>query len=159
MENMNFDLRRLVESDIPEMQELFTSTVLNVNIEDYTKEEAEDWASCGEDAGHWKKLLSHNDFVGAFDSHGRMAGFSSMNKDGYLHSMFVHKDMQGMGVATALLSYVENIARHYGIREITSEVSITARPFFEKHGYSVVLQQKRKARRLELTNFVMLHRL
>ena len=26
-----------------------------------------------------------------------------MNKKGYLHSMFVHKDMQGKGVATQLL--------------------------------------------------------
>ena len=30
-----------------------------------------------------------------------------MNKDGYLHSMFVHKDYQCKGVATQLLSEVE----------------------------------------------------
>ena len=40
-------------------------------------------------------------------------------------------------------------------RYITSEVSLTARSFFEKKGYEVVKIQKYKANRLELTSFVM----
>lgn len=55
-----------------------------------------------------------------------------MNKDGYLHSMFVHKDFQRKGIATLLLSEVEQIAEQYGVTQITSEVSLTARTFFEK---------------------------
>ena len=41
------------------------------------------------------------------------------------------------------------------IEEITSEVSLTARPFFEKKGYVVEEEQKRKANQLSLTNFWM----
>ena len=126
----NLDIRRLAAQDIPEMRKLFRATVLTVNSKDYTKEEVEDWASCGD-------------------------GFSSMNTDGYLHSMFVHKDWQGKGVATLLLSEVEKIARGYGVHKISVEVSITARPFFEKRGYKVVKEQKAKANQLWLTNYVM----
>lgn len=136
--NPQYKLLPLEDKDIPEMQELFRSTVLNVNIRHYTKEEVEDWASCGDSVEHLKELLSHNHFIGAFDEASRMVGFSSMNKDGYLHSMFVHKDWQGKGVATQLLSEVEHIARQWGVAEITSEVSLTARPFFEKKGYEIV---------------------
>lgn len=153
--NPQYKLLPLKDKDIPEMQELFRSTVLNVNIRHYTKEEVEDWASCGDSVEHLKELLSHNHFIGAFDEASRMVGFSSMNKDGYLHSMFVHKDWQGKGVATQLLSEVEHIARQWGIAEITSEVSLTARPFFEKKGYEIVKMQKYRANKLELTNFVM----
>ena len=153
--NPQYKLLPLEDKDIPEMQELFRSTVLNVNIRHYTKEEVEDWASCGDSVEHLKELLSHNHFIGAFDEASRMVGFSSMNKDGYLHSMFVHKDWQGKGVATQLLSEVEHIARQWGIAEITSEVSLTARPFFEKKGYEIVKMQKYRANKLELTNFVM----
>lgn len=53
-----------------------------------------------------------------------------MNKNGYLHSMFVHKDCQCKGIATQLLSAVERIAKEYGVKEIKSEVSFTARAFF-----------------------------
>ena len=148
-----YKIRPLVEGDISEMQQMFRSTVLNVSLRDYTNEEVMDWASCGDDVAHWKDLLSQNCYIGAFDERDRMAGFSSMNKKGYLHSMFVHKDMQGKGVATQLLEEVEKMAVAYGVTEITSEVSLTARPFFERKGYKVVKSQKCRANKLMLTNF------
>ena len=137
------------------MQALFRTTVLTVNSKDYTKEEAEDWASCGDSVEHWKELLAENDYIGALGGQGNIIGFSSMNAEGYLHSMFVHKDWQGKGVATLLLSEVEKMARGYGVHKICVEVSITARPFFEKLGYRVVKEQKARANRLWLTNYVM----
>lgn len=151
----NLGIRRLAAQDIPEMRKLFRATVLTVNSKDYTKEEVEDWASCGDSVEHWKELLAKNDYIGALDGQGGIVGFSSMNAEGYLHSMFVHKDWQGKGVATLLLSEVEKIARRYGVHKISGEVSVTARPFFEKHGYKVVKEQKAKANRLYLTNYVM----
>lgn len=151
----NLGIRRLAAQDIPEMRKLFRATVLTVNSKDYTKEEVEEWASCGDSVEHWKELLAKNDYIGALDGQGGIVGFSSMNAEGYLHSMFAHKDWQGKGVATLLLSEVEKIARRYGVHKISVEVSVTARPFFEKHGYKVVKEQKAKANRLYLTNYVM----
>jgi putative acetyltransferase len=69
--------------------------------------------------------------------------------------MFVHKDWQGRGIATRLLAEVEGIARTYGVTVITTEVSLTARSFFEKKGYKVIKEQKCQTNRLRLTNFVM----
>ena len=155
MHGENLGIHPLTELDIPEMRELFRTTVLTVNSKDYTKEEVEDWTSCGDSVAHWKNLLAKNDYVGAIDRQGKIIGFSSMNAEGYLHSMFVHKDQQGKGVATLLLSEVEKIAREYDVHKINVEASITARPFFEKHGYKVVKEQKAKANRLWLTNYVM----
>lgn len=152
---MNYKIRPLEEKDLHDMQDLFRSTVLNVNIKDYTMEEVEDWASCGDDMEHLKELLSYNQYVGAFDEQDCLIGFSSMNKNGYLHSMFVHQDWQGKGVATLLLSEVEKIARQYKVKEITSDVSKTARPFFERKGYVVECEQKQQANRLKLTNYKM----
>lgn len=150
-----YKIRPLEEEDIPEMRELFRATVLTVNSKDYTKEEVEDWASCGDSVEHWKELLAKNNYIGALDGQGNIIGFSSINTEGYLHSMFVHKDWQGKGVATLLLSEVEKMARGYGAHKISVEVSITARPFFEKRGYKVMKEQKARANRLWLTNYVM----
>ena len=69
--------------------------------------------------------------------------------------MFVHKDFQGEGIATMLLEEIERYAITAGITRITSEVSLTARPFFEKKGYVVEKEQKRKANQLSLTIFLM----
>ena len=57
----NLGIRRLAAQDIPEMRKLFRATVLTVNSKDYTKEEVEDWASCGDSVEHWKELLAKNE--------------------------------------------------------------------------------------------------
>lgn len=148
-------MRPLTEQDIPEMQELFRTTVLTVNARDYTEDEVKDWASCGDSVEHWKELMSANSYIGAIDTQGNLVGFSSMNSNGHLHSMFVHKDWQGKGVASMLLAEVEKMARRYGVHKIVSEVSITARPFFEKRGYRIITEQKAKANKLHMTNYRM----
>lgn len=150
-----YRIRRLAENDIPQMRELFRSTVLCVNSRDYTDEECKDWASCGDSTEHWKDLLSENDYFAALDGVGNIIGFSSMNAGGHLHSLFVHKNWQGKGVGAMLLSEAERLALEYGAEKIISEVSITARPFFERHGYRTVKEQKAKANRMYLTNYVM----
>lgn len=148
-------LRPATTADIPQLRQLFTDTVLNVNIKDYTQEEVEDWASCGADDGHWQDLLTEYTFIAAVDSQDSICGFASINRSGYLHSLFVHKDRQGRGIGSLLLSEAIRIARDHGANEITSDVSITARPFFEHLGFETVREQKAKARHLELTNFHM----
>ncbi len=150
-----YGMRPLTDQDIPKVQELFRSTVLTVNSKDYTKEEVKDWASCGDSIEHWKELFAKNDYIGALDGQGNIIGFSSMDSDGHLHSMFVHENWQGRGVATRLLSEVEKMAQKYGVGKIHTEVSITARSFFEKHGYKTMKKQKQKANQLFLTNFKM----
>lgn len=150
-----YPTRTVTINDIDELRNLFRSTIQAVNIQNYTPAEIEDWASCGDCTIHWKNLLSTLYFLAALDNEGRIIGFASIRADGYLHSMFVHKDWQRKGIASQLLSEIEAYACRFGITQITSEVSITARPFFEKQGYSVEKSQKKRAKRLEMINYVM----
>lgn len=154
LRNMLF-FRSATIADISELKELFRSTVLTVNARDYTAEEVADWASCGNLPGHWEELLATLHFITACDAEGRIVGFTSIRNDGYLHSMFIHKDHQGEGIATALLQRIEAYAMEHDIQNITSEVSITARPFFESRGYVVEQEQRAQANRLKLTNYRM----
>lgn len=152
-------LRPATVADIRELRRLFQDTVLTVNAKDYTPEEVKDWASCGDSTAHWEDLLSRFHFLVALNAGKQIVGFASVNGEGYLHSMFIHKDWQRKGIASALLSEMESYAGGRGAGEIISEVSITARPFFERQGYTVRKEQKARANRLELTNFVMTKKL
>ena len=109
-------IRIALNTDIEEIQSLYRNTVLVINRRDYSQAEVEDWASCGDDP--------------SVNRQSEIVGFSSITPQGYLHSMFIHKDFQGKGVATLLLNEIERYAVAAGITRITSEVSITARPFF-----------------------------
>lgn len=151
----DYIIRPAVGSDIADMQRLFRDTVLTICRRNYTTEEVADWASCGDSVAHWEELLSEHHYIVAHHRRDDIIGFSSMNASGYLHAMFVHKSWQGMGVATALLTEVEKMARQYEASRIRVEVSMTARPFFEKRGFVIICEQKAKANRLYLTNYVM----
>lgn len=151
----NFRIRIAESSDIMALRELYMETVLKVNCRDYTQAEVEDWASCGNDIAKLARMLETHYFIVAVDRQSQITGFSSITPEGYLHSMFVHKDFQSKGIATMLLKVIEQYAKEHGMTKITSEVSLTARPFFEKRGYMVEKEQKRRANRLCLTNFWM----
>lgn len=148
-------IRKATMADVSELEELFRNTVLMVNNRDYTDEEVAEWASYGSRPGRMEELVSTLYLIVASDAEGRIVGFSSIRDDGYLHSMFVHKDHQRRGIATALLRHIESYAVEHGIAEIMSEVSITARPFFERNGYSVDYEQHVNVNRLVMTNFKM----
>lgn len=153
METLSY--RNATPADIPLIRQLFKDTVLTVNRKDYTDEETADWASCGDSTSHWKELVNSLYFIIATCPDGSLAGFAAIRADGYLHSMYVHKDRQRLGVASRLLDIMETHARLNGLTEITADVSITARPFFEKKGYTVKKEQKAKANRLYMTNYKM----
>ena len=157
LKNMNtdFTIRIAQQSDALELMSLFQETVLHINKRDYSEAEVADWASCGNDLSHIKDMIKTHYFIVATNQQSQIVGFSSITYQGYLHSMFVHKDFQGKGIATILLNEIERYATATGIMRITSEVSLTARPFFEKRGYIVEVEQKRKANQLYLTNFWM----
>ena len=151
----NFIIRAALQSDAVELKKLFQNTVLAINRRDYSQAEVEDWASCGDDLSNIEDMIKTHYFIVAVNQQSQIVGFSSITSQGYLHSMFVHKDFQGKGIATMLLEEIERYAITSGIMRITSEVSLTARPFFEKKGYVVEEEQKRKANQLSLTNFWM----
>ena len=151
----DFIIRAALQSDAVELKNLFQNTVLAINRRDYSQAEVEDWASCGDDLSNIEDMIKTHYFIVAVNQQSEIVGFSSITPQGYLHSMFVHKDFQGEGIATILLNEIEQYAITNGIIRITSEVSLTARPFFEKKGYIVEEEQKRKANQLSLTNFWM----
>ena len=151
----DFIIRAALQSDAVELKKLFQNTVLAINRRDYSQAEVEDWASCGDDLSNIEDMIKTHYFIVAVNQQSEIVGFSSITPQGYLHSMFVHKDFQGEGIATILLNEIEQYAITNGIMRITSEVSLTARPFFEKKGYIVEEEQKRKANQLSLTNFWM----
>lgn len=156
---MKILIRRAIISDLSELKELYQDTVLTVNREDYTKEEVKDWASCGNDIEHWSELLKEHHYIVAENENGMIVGFASVNDYGYMNALFVHKNFLRNGIATSLYKYVEMYAKEIGVKALTSEVSITAKPFFEKQGFQVDAQRERQANRLKLTNYKMSKRL
>jgi putative acetyltransferase len=155
---LHITISQAISADVKEITQLFYDTIQVINSKDYPKDEIDDWSSWYKDIDKWSEKLSEQFFIVAkFD--GKIIGFSSLAIDGYLDFMFVHKDFQGQGVAKSLLTELEKKASEQKNDLIYSDVSITARGFFEKHGFIVEKQQLKKSKKKELINYRMIKRL
>lgn len=144
-------IRRYQPSDCRQMAELFYQTVHSVNAKDYTKEQLDVWATGKVDLTRWGQSFSaHYTVVAILDN--MLAGFGDIDETGYLDRLYVHKDYQRRGIATAICDSLEQA---FEVEKVVSHVSITARPFFEARGYLVRKEQQVVREGISLTNYVM----
>ena len=145
------ELREYRPEDCREMGELFLDTVRTVNRRDYTEEETKAWAPGLPDLERWNRSCVDHEKLGGGEC-GGVARVGGIDPTGYLDRLYVGRDFQGRGIATAICGRLEE---HFPVERVTVCASITARPFFEGRGYRVLQAQKVLRRGVYLTNFVM----
>ena len=144
-------LREFIPSDCTQLAELFYQTVHSVNAKDCTQEQLNAWATSEVDLQAWdSSFRAHRTIVATENS--EIVGFGDMDETGYLDRLYVHKDYQGQGIASAICDELERFAAG---KTITTHASITAKPFFQHRGYRVVRKQEVIRRSVALTNLVM----
>ncbi|UTZ27835.1 GNAT family N-acetyltransferase [Vibrio campbellii] len=147
-------IRDFQEEDAPTLWALFFNTVRKVNRRDYTEQQVKAWAQEGFDSQLWlKKMISIQPFVAELD--GVIVGYSDVQPSGLVDHFFCHHEYQGQGVGRALMTHVIKQTEAKGLNRIFSEVSITARPFYEHMGFTVVNERQIEVRGATLTNYVM----
>lgn len=151
-------LRRFQDEDITQIVNLFYDTVHSVNKKDYTIEQLNVWEPPEEQVTkleRWRESMHRNITLVALVGES-IVGFSDMTSNGHLDRLYVHKDYLRQGIATALVQNLENEARKLKLTEIDTEASITAKPFFERNGYSVIHKQSVERNSILLTNYFMI---
>lgn len=144
-------IREYIPSDCEHIAKLFYDTVHCVNIRDYTEAQVNVWATGHVDLENWNQSFTeHYTLVAEKDD--VVVGFGDIDSSGYLDRLYIHKDHQGEGIATAICDKLERTVR---AGKITTHASITAKPFFENRGYTVVKEQQVERRGICLTNYVM----
>lgn len=145
-------IRPYQPADCPALAELFYNTVHTINARDYTPAQLNVWATGTVDLEAWNQsFLAHYTVVAVKDD--QIIGFGDIDKTGYLDRLYVHKDHQHQGVATAICSQLEQSVPNVSKR--TTHASITAKPFFLSRGYQVVKEQQVIRGGIALTNFIM----
>jgi putative acetyltransferase len=157
-DNQNLIIRKGEINDLPEIRHLFTETINEICKKDYDPQQLEAWKSGAENEQRWMNVIS-NQFVLIAVSDGRIAGFCTLDQGNYIDLLFVHKEYQHKGIASLLYSLIEQEALQHHEKEITADVSKTARPFFEKIGFQVVKEQTVYVKEIAMTNYKMIKHL
>lgn len=152
----DISVRVYQSTDLEAVIAIFLGAIREIASKDYDAAQIEAWAQVDRDA--WaKRRLSRPTWVALIGD--AVVGFTDLEPDGHLDMMFVHPAHQGVGVASALVETVEAAAHAQGVTRLFTEASITARPFFEARGFSVVASQRVEKRGQTLNNFRMQKRL
>jgi putative acetyltransferase len=151
------EVRKVRKGEEKELWELFYNTVHNVNTQDYDENQISAWAPDDFDVDiAIRKFREIDPFVALKE--GKIIGYADIQSDGYIDHFYCHHEFQGQGVGRTLFATLEKVADENNINKMYSNVSITARPFFEAMGFSVEKEQFIQLGDQKLKNYRMVRK-
>jgi len=148
-------IRHYCTEDTQALANIYYNTIHRINIQHYTKEQVDEWAptSSLETEGWAKKFSRTKPIIAVVED--EIVGFAAFESNGHIDCFFCHHDWIGKGVGSALMKEILQRAKNNPIHHIFSEVSITARQFFEKNGFKVVAEHISVRNGIERKGFKM----
>ena len=151
-------VRKAQLSDLSQIRQLFFDTITNVNVADYTPEQIKVWSSGVDNIERWETKFKEQLFFVATNGKA-LLGFTSLLRNNYIDHLYVSHLYLGKGIASQLVDFIEELAKEKEAKELKSDVSITALPFFEKRGYKIVQENEVKHKGEILVNFDVVKKL
>lgn len=149
------EVRPYRSEDAEDTLALFVASITETASTNYSPDQISAWARPEQrNVSEWDRAMRGRDSVVAVVDEA-IAGFSDVSADGYIDMMFVSPRFSRQGVARTLLTQLEQRAAHGGARRLSADVSITARSFFERHGFTVEKEQRAVTAGVQMTNFHM----
>jgi len=141
-------------NDLENLQKLFVDTINEVCKNDYDSKQISVWTSSVENKTRWQDILK-NQFVLVAEKNNQIIGFATLKNGNYLDLIYIHKDFQRQGIASKLYEKIEKEAKQKFQNNLTSDVSKTAKLFFEKNGFKLIKEQNLKIKNVKLINYKM----
>lgn len=148
------NIRPSIDSDVPSIVALFSESVRQIAARSYTPEQLAAWAPEPPDLKQWQSRLAHLETLVA-DFEGVIGGFIAYTCDGHIELLYTAPAFSRQGVASKLYEAAARILRSKGIRDLSTEASIEARPFFESKGFRVTQVQLAERNGTQLKRFAM----
>lgn len=159
------EIRRFEGQDAEQLAQLFHDTVRQVNLGDYTSRQVRAWAPDDLQFRDWAVCAERFTYV-AVDSavsyrarqggeQNLIVGFGELEPSGHIDCFYCHKDYQRRGVGSQIYRALEAKAGELGLNRLFTEASKTAKPFFERMGFSVIRAQQVVCRGELFTNYAM----
>lgn len=136
----DLSIRPFQIEDAAALSALYAASVRALGARDYSVAQIEAWASLTPSAEALIDRMrdGRSRLVAVIDD---IVGFIDVEADGHIDLLYVAPAAAGLGVARALLETAEALAPLSGAGRLYAEASETARPVFERLGYSVICRR------------------
>lgn len=154
MNSSKVSIRLSKLGDLKEMQKMFVDTISTICKDDYSPEQIKAWTSSIENTQRWIDKLSSQYFLVA-ELDNKMVGYASLENNNYIDLLYIHKDYQRQGIAGRLYLEIEKEAIQRKATVLSSDVSETAKRFFEKKGFKTITPKTNLIKGVEIKNYKM----
>jgi putative acetyltransferase len=152
--NISVQIRRYEPGEERALFEVYYSAIHLTASRDYTSEQIQAWAPRDLDMNLWEnRIHSINPFVA--DLNGEVVGYADLQANGYIDHFFVSGTHSRRGIGSLLMEHLLEEAKALGLSELTSDVSRTAQPLYEKFGFVLVEQRRTERRGVIIPNALM----
>ena len=152
--NISVQIRRYEPGEERARFEVYYSAIHLTASRDYTSEQIQAWAPRDLDMNLWEnRIHSINPFVA--DLNGEVVGYADLQANGYIDHFFVSGTHSRRGIGSLLMEHLLEEAKALGLSELTSDVSRTAQPLYEKFGFVLVEQRRTERRGVIIPNALM----
>ena len=131
---MSVALRPFLPADARQCAIIFRSAIEELGEEDYSEAQCEAWAAGADNEAAFAKKLAGDLTLVATDD-GEIVGFASLKGDSHIEMLFVDPAHARTGVATVLMDALIKLAGARGAKTLTSQVSDTGKPLFDRLGF------------------------
>ncbi len=140
--------------DAEQVALLFHDTVREVNLRDYSIAQVQAWSPDDIHFRDWATICSER-FTFVAEEAGLILGFGELESNGHIDCFYCHKDYQRQGIGRAIYQAIAVKARELKLDRLFTEASITAKPFFQTLGFTIVAEQQVFCRGETFTNYRM----
>ncbi len=151
-------IRLFCRQDADQIAQLFHQTVREVNRRDYSSAQVKAWAPDDLYFRNWAEVCTQR-FTYVADQAGVILGFGELEFDGHIDCFYCHKEYQNCGVGRKIYQAIERKGLEFGLERLFVEASVTAKPFFERMGFSVIREQQVSCRGETFINYAMVKQL
>lgn len=152
---LNIVVREYRPEDAQALANIYYNTIHTINTQHYTNTQVDAWAPATSLNGErWaQKFARTKPFVAVLGD--EIVGFAEFEPNGHIDCFYCHHAWIGRGVGRALMNKILTTAHQLHIFPIFAEVSITAKPFFERQGFTVICEQTVTMNGIALINYKM----
>jgi len=132
-------IREFQVGDEAALRAVFLSAVHESASRDYSAQQVNAWAPRAFDVDLWSQRMRRiAPFVVEISQ--QIVAYADVQQDGFIDHFFVSHTVEGQGVGSTLMQHLLGVASKRHVKVMSSLVSRTAQPFFEKFGFAVVEQ-------------------
>jgi putative acetyltransferase len=127
-------LRPYLPSDAARCAAIFCASIEALTGDDYDDDQRKAWLATADDVGAFSARLANALTLIATIS-GEAVGFGALKGADVVDMLYVDPEFARRGVGAVLIDALTRLAIGRGAKQLTSEVSDTARASFEKQGF------------------------